>query len=139
MIKNFISLFFSFSAINILNRLIPLISIPFLTNNLGLESFGIYALTLSYVILFDTIVSFGFKTTAVVELKKCKTKEQENQLFFRIILSKFLIATPSFFTLIFFLRYIDDIIGVSIFSLLILLSIVLNQEWYFHGKERGDI
>lgn len=136
MIKNFSSLFLSFSVINILNRLIPLISIPLLTNNLGLETFGAYTIILAYIILFDTIISFGFKTTAVIDLKLCQNKVKENELFFRIIFSKLLIAIPSFFILLFLLDSLNNNLGELIFAFSILISIVLNQEWYFHGKEK---
>ena len=135
MLRNFISLFLSFSAINIFNRLIPLITVPILTNNLGLGGYGEYLIILSFSVLFDTFISFGFKTTAVIDLNFCKNKEEENSLFYRLFMSKLLLFLPSVFVLIFMLSFQEiSTLNSIIFCVLMLIGVALNQEWYFHGK-----
>jgi len=135
MFRNFLSLFLSFSAINIFNRLIPLITVPVLTNNLGLSSYGEYLVILSFTVLFDTFISFGFKTTAVIDLNFCKNKEEENNLFYRLFMSKLLLFIPSVFVLIFMLSFREiSTLNSIIFCVSLLVGIALNQEWYFHGK-----
>ena len=101
MIKTFISLFLSFSTINVVNRIIPLISIPLLTNNLGLDSYGEYVIILSYYVLFDTLVNYGFKTTAVIDLGMCDITQESNLFheifFFKIdIINSFNLYTVSY-------------------------------------------
>jgi len=133
--EKFISLFISFFSINVFNRLIPLVTIPILTNRLGLEGYGEYILILSYTVLFDTLISFGFKTTAVIDLNFCKSKEDENKLFFKVLFSKLMIAFPSIFILLYVLNSQNiDTFHSIIFCVSILMGVVLNQEWYFHGK-----
>jgi O-antigen/teichoic acid export membrane protein len=137
MIKKFISLFLSFSVINILNRLIPLFTVPILTNKLGLEGYGLYLIILTYTVLFDTLISFGFKTTAVIELNFCKDSEQENELFFRVLFSKLLVTFPLIIILFCVLiQYEIDVYYLFVFCLFMLLGAALNQEWYFHGKKK---
>ena len=135
MIKTFISLFLSFSTINVVNRIIPLISIPLLTNNLGLDSYGEYVIILSYYVLFDTLVNYGFKTTAVIDLGMCESITQESNLFHEIFFSKLILSIPSIFILSAIISHIGLGKFESIsFSSLIIFSAVLNQEWFYHGK-----
>ena len=133
--KKFISLFLSFFSINVLNRLIPLITVPILTNRLGLDVYGKYILILSYTLFFDILISFGFKTSAVVDLNFCKSKEDENELFFKILFSKLMMLIPSVFILLYVLTFENiNTYHSIIFCITILMGVALNQEWYFHAK-----
>lgn len=135
--KSFLKLIFSFTTISFLNKAIPLITIPILTNNLGLADYGRYVLALASIAFFDTLINFGFKTTAVNELILCDDIKQESFLFFKIISLKGLILLISLFiifiyNLFFPLQYSE----ILIYCIPFLFGYVLNQEWFFHGKKQ---
>ena len=95
--KSFLKLLFSFTTISFLNKAIPLITVPILTNNLGLADYGRYVFALASIAFFDTLINFGFKTTAVNELILCDDIKQESFLFFKIISLKGLMLLISLF------------------------------------------
>ena len=66
-----------------MNKVIPIITVPILTNNLGLANYGRYVFALASIAFFETLINFGFKTTAVNELILCNDKKQESYLFFK--------------------------------------------------------
>ena len=135
--KSFLKLLFSFTTISFLNKAIPLITVPILTNNLGLADYGRYVLALASIAFFDTLINFGFKTTAVNELILCDDIKQESFLFFKIISLKGLILLISLFIIfIYNLFFPFQYSEILIYCIPFLFGYVLNQEWFFHGKKQ---
>ena len=135
--KSFLKLLFSFTTISFLNKAIPLITVPILTNNLGLADYGRYVFALASIAFFDTLINFGFKTTAVNELILCDDIKQESFLFFKIISLKGLMLLISLFIIFIynlFFPFQDS--EILIYGIPFLFGYVLNQEWFFHGKKQ---
>ena len=135
--KSFLKLLFSFTTISFLNKAIPLITVPILTNNLGLADYGRYVFALASIAFFDTLINFGFKTTAVNELILCDDIKQESFLFFKIISLKGLMLLISLFIIfIYNLFFPFQYSEILIYCIPFLFGYVLNQEWFFHGKKQ---
>ncbi|MDB9821175.1 oligosaccharide flippase family protein [Flavobacteriaceae bacterium] len=135
--KSFLKLLFSFTTISFLNKAIPLITVPILTNNLGLADYGRYVFALALIAFFDTLINFGFKTTAVNELILCDDIKQESFLFFKIISLKGLMLLISLFIIfIYNLFFPLEDSEILIYGIPFLFGYVLNQEWFFHGKKQ---
>lgn len=135
--KSFLRLLFSFTTISFLNKAIPLITVPILTNNLGLANYGRYVFALASIAFFETLINFGFKTTAVNELILCNDKKQESYLFFKIIsLKGFMLLISCFIIFIYNLLFPFQDSEILIYCSPYFFGYVLNQEWFFHGKKQ---
>jgi len=135
--KSFLRLLFSFTTISFLNKVIPIITVPILTNNLGLANYGRYVFALASIAFFETLINFGFKTTAVNELILCNDKKQESYLFFKIIsLKGFMLLISCFIIFIYNLIFPFQDIEILIYCSPYFFGYVLNQEWFFHGKKQ---
>ncbi|MDA8639586.1 oligosaccharide flippase family protein [Flavobacteriaceae bacterium] len=136
--NEFIRLLISFFTLNFLNKVIPFISIPLLTNRLGIDVFGTYTIVLATIGFFELLINFGLKTTGVNELILCQSKEKENELFFNVLLIKGAIAFLIIivvFPLINFLN-LSTVSNYLIYSTPLLVGFVLNQEWFFQAKKK---
>ncbi|MDB2456463.1 oligosaccharide flippase family protein [Flavobacteriaceae bacterium] len=136
--KEFFRLLISFFTINVLNKVIPFISIPLLTNRMGIDVFGTYAIFLATIGFFELLINFGLKTTGVNELIRCQSKDEKNELFFNILLIKGAIASLIIivvFPLINFLN-LSMVSEYLIYSVPLLIGFALNQEWFFQAKKK---
>ena len=135
--KSFLGLFFSFATISFLNKVIPLIVVPILTNNLGLANYGRYVFALASIAFFETLINFGLKTTAVNELILCNDRKQESYLFYKIIsLKGFMLLISGFIIFIYNIFFPFQESEILIFCVPYFFGYVLNQEWFFHGKKQ---
>ena len=138
--KEFIKLLVSFFTLNFLNKVIPFISIPLLTNRLGINAFGTYAVILASIGFVDLLINFGLKVTGVNELISCQDKQEENELFLNALLIK---ATIAFVILLLLpiINYFNLSLATSylIYSTPLLIGIALNQEWFFQAKKKGFV
>lgn len=106
------------SVITLFEKLIPLILLPVLLNDIGLGNYGILYLILTIVNFFLPIFSFGFNLFFSKEYSK------KNENIFLKIFSNFLIIQILFFvfiTIIIFLLEYLDLLNISFFDLIILL------------------
>lgn len=121
-----------------MNKVIPLISIPLLTNRMGIDVFGTYAIFLATVSFFELLVNFGLKTTGVNELIRCQSKKEKNELFFKILLIKATIALLIITVVFPLINYLNLSIvsDYLIYSIPLLIGFALNQEWFFQAKKK---
>ena len=138
--NSILKLLFSFATISLLNKLIPLITVPLLTKSLGLENYGKYVFTIAIIAFLETVISFGLKTTGVNELILCNDKKEESKLFFIILIIKagMLILSFMIFYILYLSSLLDDIERL-IYCIPFVLGYVFNQEWFFHGKKQMTI
>lgn len=139
--KEFIKLLIPFFSLNFLNKVIPFISIPLLTSRMGIDVFGTYAIFLATIGFFQLLVNFGLKRTGVNELIGCQNKEEENELFFNILLIRGTIASLIIivlFPLINFLN-LSTVSDYLIYSTPLLIGFALDQEWFFQAKKKMKV
>ncbi|WJH20678.1 oligosaccharide flippase family protein [Edwardsiella ictaluri] len=136
LLKNSISLL----AMQGINYILPLVTLPYLTRILHVYPFGIYSATMSvgaYVILF---INFGFDLSATRKIAKSKGDNYAiSAIFFNVILAKFLLFFLSF-VIVFLLLYTIDSFGPirPLFFLLIpqFIGCVFFPVWLYQGVER---
>lgn len=134
--KAILKLLFSFLSISALNKIVPILTIPILTDKLGFEKYGIYVFVLALVGFIETIINLGFKVTAVNQLSRLKSAKEENELFLNVFYAKILISTLIFtmMGILYFFPINENFIYVWMCSPLI-LGFTINQDWFFHAKK----
>lgn len=122
-----------------LNYLLPLLIIPFLERQIGLEKFGLVMFGQSMMVFFVLITDFGFNITATREIAILKTEGKDfSEVYFRVFWARILLV------IICFLLLAAIVFSFEKFSIhweLYLLSygVVVGQAifpvWFFQGIE----
>lgn len=123
-----------------LNYLLPLLIIPFLERQLGLEKFGLVMFAQSMMVFFVLITDFGFNITATREIAMLKTEGKDfSEVYFRVFWARILLVIICFFLLA---AIVFSFEKFSIHWELYLLSygVVAGQAifpvWFFQGIEK---
>lgn len=134
--------FYTF-LLQLLNYVLPLVLIPYLTRMLGKEGFGKVAFTQSFVSLANVLIEYGFSLSATREISQNRNdKNLLNKIVTLTIFSRFflltitfLIITPLFLVIPIFKQDIE----LFFVSYLLLFSLSLSTDWYFLGIENVKI
>lgn len=138
--KRLISNIFSLGLIQILNYIVPIISIIYLTKILGLYHYGIFAFTQGIVASGLVLLDFGFYLSATEKISKYRESKVILSKYISAILSIKLIlfvvlAVPLLLFTVFTDKYADHK-SIFIMSLLPLLTQGLLPSWFFQGVEK---
>ena len=128
------------TILQIVNTIVPIITIPYITRILGAEEYGVFSIALNWILYFQVFVEFGFglngsrKTALLGE----KNKKGLNNLYNNIISSRIILALISFAIL----NIIALISGFSIkiyicmcFLFLMVIGTTFQLTWLFQGMQ----
>ena len=138
--KIWLSNFGYLSILNGLNIILPLLTIPYLTNVLGAERFGDYAFVLVLVQNIEIITNFGFQFSATKTISRNRDdKDYIARLTSAIIASRLLIALVIIGLLLLFGSFIfrneaQHLLFYTSFGMI--LGDVFIPVWLFQGLER---
>lgn len=131
--------FTNLAVIQLFTYLSPLFVIPHLYKVIGVEKYGLFAFTNSFVFYFTLVVDFGFQLYATKEVAANKgNKQYINSIFTAIYISKFLLliaAAIVYFILIGFLPFFikDNIIYQ--YAFLQVIGFFFLPIWAYQGYE----
>lgn len=138
--KTWLSNFGYLSILNGLNIILPLLTIPYLTNVLGAARFGDYAFVLVLVQNIEIITNFGFQFSATKTISRNRDdKEYVAHLTSAVIASRLLIALVIISLLLLFGNFIfrNDAQRLLFYtSFGMILGDVFIPVWLFQGLER---
>lgn len=128
------------SVLNALNIVLPLVSIPYLTNTIGASRYGIYIYVLVLVQSINVITQYGFQFSATKKISQNRTDKLFLERYTSTVLgARFLIATLSV-TLVLalspWLLDTSDRLLLFVTSLGMVYGDVFIPTWLFQGMER---
>lgn len=129
----------SLGSIQILNLLLPLITMPYIALVLGVDNYGLIGFAQSIMSYFLLAVDYGFNITATRHVSIHRNDQDEmNKTFTRVTLSKLVIALVCFFVLLLMILFIpklqiDPILYILFFG--IVIGNTLFPIWFFQGIE----
>lgn len=137
--KRMISNTISLSSLQFLNLIFPLITFPYLVSVLGVEKFGLLALSSAVIIWFQMITRYGFELSGVRSISILRDNHDKLVDNFSAIMSvKIILMVFSFLLLNIFIFSIekfsnDWILYYVTFGLVV--GDVLFPSWFFQGME----
>lgn len=128
------------SILQILNYLLPLITLPYLTRVIGIEMFGILSIASSIIIYFQAFVDFGFDFSATRDIANCQNdKVAISKIYCTVTVVKLIFMVISLLILlilIMLLPYLKQHFLIIFLTFLYLPGRVLFPEWFFQGMEK---
>jgi len=132
--------FLSLSALQVVNYLLPLVTLPYLVRVLGPEKFGLVAFAQAFIMYFTILTNYGFNLSATREISiNRENKERVAEIFSSVIAIKILLGILSFIILAAILAFIPRFGNdwlVYIFAFGMVLGNILFPVWFFQGMER---
>ena len=134
--ENFISL----GIVQGLNYLLPLITIPFLFNQLGVENYGLVNFSFAFIQYFIILTDFGFGLSGTRYVAAHRdNKELTNRFLNSACLSRLAMCAISFLILLVCIFAIPAFSNHKLFTVLFfgqVLGNCLNPIWFFQGMEK---
>ncbi len=138
--KRLVSNFFSLSALQGINMILPLITLPYLVRVTGVENFGLINFALSIIMYFNIFVSFGFELSATREISVNRDdSDMVSKIFSAVMYIKLLMLLLSFLILSCLIIFLDSFSEYAVLyyaTFGIVVGNVLFPSWFFQGMER---
>ena len=125
--------------IEAVNKVLPLLVVPYILNILGLEKYGLLAFSLAIIMYFKILTSYSFDLTATKFISEHKeNKAVTSEYYWHIIFTKFFLLFISFCLLLISIFLFDKLYlekEVLLFTFLMIVGEVLTPLWFFRGIE----
>lgn len=130
-------------SVQVVNSILPLIVIPYLTRILGAEQWGVYAYYQSIALLMVNAVEYSFAQYATREVSRFRDQTEALSHFFSgvlcaklLLISIFVVVSAVSYALI---PELQQHRVVFLWALLWAFTLGLNLIWYFQGLEKLHI
>lgn len=134
--ENFVSL----GIVQGLNYILPLITIPFLFNQLGVENYGLVNFSFAFTQYFIILTDFGFNLSGTRFVAANRDdRNVTNRFLNSACLSRMLMCCLSFIILLVCIFTIPAFANHKLFTIIFFGQVVgncLNPVWFFQGMEK---
>jgi len=137
--KRLLSNFSYMFIIQILNYILPFVTIPYIVKIIGVEKFGVISFSYAFIAYFQLITNYGFKMLAVRDISQNRNSILKlSKIFWKVITAQFLLFVLSAILFYFIVENFDKISQykeVFIFSFGMVIGNFLFPIWFFQGVE----
>lgn len=135
--KELLESFCSLSILNVLNLVLPLITLPYLIHVVGIEKYGVYsfAYTIIQYILLVSTYGFNLSATKLISARRMDC-EYISGVFNAVIVCRLLLALFSFLLFLLvslFISAFSDVVCIVLYGIGIVLGDALTPIWFFQG------
>ncbi|YCI30613.1 oligosaccharide flippase family protein [Erwinia sp. PK3-005] len=137
--RSIISSFIGLSSINVLNIIIPIITMPYLSRVLTPSGYGIFLLFSSIYIFIFILIDYSSNIYAVREIAGIIDKNKEQEIYTSIQSVRLFFSVISFFLgVVYIITTQSDNISFPFLVLNIFVTVIgyyLTAPWYHQGKQ----
>lgn len=124
-----------------LNYILPMLVLPYLIRTLGVNGYGVIAVSQAFAAYFMVFTDYGFNLSATkrIALAKADDPQAVRQTFWGVLVIKFALLLVGFALLLAITRFVPSMAGMRsayLVAYLAVLGNVLFPVWYFQGMER---
>lgn len=128
------------TILQIVNTVMPIITIPYITRILGASEYGIFSIALNWILYFQVFVEFGFGLSGARKVALLKLNEQKklNNIYNNIISSRIILLIISFVLLnviAFFSKFNIRVYISMIILFIMIFGTTFQLTWLFQGKQ----
>jgi len=137
--KRLLSNFSYMFIIQMLNYILPFVTIPYIVKIIGVEKFGVISFSYAFIAYFQLITNYGFKMLAVKDISQNRSSILTlSKIFWKVITAQFLLFVLSAILFYFIVENFDKISQykeVFIYSFGMIIGNFLFPIWFFQGVE----
>lgn len=137
--KRLLSNFSYMFIIQMLNYILPFVTIPYIVKIIGVEKFGVISFSYAFIAYFQLITNYGFKMLAVRDISQNRSSILTlSKIFWKVITAQFLLFVLSAILFYFIVENFDKISQykeVFIYSFGMIIGNFLFPIWFFQGVE----
>lgn len=126
------------SILQLVNTIIPMITIPYLTRILGADKYGVFSLALNWILYFQVLVEFGFGLNGARKVATVQQQKELQEIFNNIISARIILLIITFI-LLNIVAVLSGFNKETYFCMLLLYIMVLGTAfqltWLFQGKQ----
>ncbi|MGY3777175.1 flippase [Isobaculum melis] len=135
--------FFSLASIQVLNYILPVVTLPYLMRVLDLNSYGAYGVAQAMTQYFILFTDYGFNLTATRDISKQREdKKRVSEIFSSVMSAKVLLLVVSFVILVLISLIVPNFrknILLNILTFGMVVGSVLFPTWFFQGIEEMKV
>lgn len=126
--------------LQIVNTIIPVITIPYITRILGASEYGVFSIALNWILYLQVLVEFGFGLNGArkVAMLKENNKKELNKIYNDIISSRIALLIISF-VVINIIALVSKFETKVYIGMLVLFTMIIGTTfqltWLFQGKQ----
>jgi polysaccharide transporter, PST family len=128
------------TLVNLVNALLPLVTVPYLVRVLSAEGFGKAAYAQSFVSYFNVVLEYGFAFTATRAISAVRgNRAQLSEQVSTVVWAKIVLILSTsvlFFTLILFVPELRDFGMIFFITYLNVVAMTAIPTWLYQGIER---
>jgi PST family polysaccharide transporter len=132
--------FVNYGIYQVINHIIPLITIPYIVRIIGVEKFGIISLAQAVCYYFWIITDYGYSVSGVQYIAQSQSDSNKNSEILRNIFSvQIIIMFLSFLVLVLIIYSFSSIYqykNVFLYSFIIIPANILIAQWFYIGIEK---
>lgn len=132
--------FLSLAVLQVLNIVLPLLTVPYLLRVVGVEKFGLISMALALVAFFQLVIEYGFNTVSARDVSVvAHDKKAVEQIFNEVMSTKLFLASICsvvFLVLIFVVPQFRLNVEVYLFTYIAVLGQALFPVWLFQGLQQ---
>lgn len=138
--KKLLGNFYWLSVLQLVNYVLPLVTLPYLARTIGVTGFGKVSFAAAVITWFQTISDWGFNYTATRDIARQRDNVNVvSKIFSNVLYSRFLLMICCLFVLILMIIAIPIFrqnSDVLLISFLLIPGHILFPDWLFQGFER---
>ena len=139
-IKRLIENFFSLSVLQVVNYILPLVTLPYLVRVLGAEKFGLVMFANAFIQYFIMLTDYGFILSATREISVHREDiKKVSEIFTSVMIIKmvlFLVSLIILFGIVFSFDKFRNDWQLYFLTSGMILGNILFPIWFFQGMER---